>query len=187
VFLQNPKTIQVAKKFSFCYGSGYFINVHRPQQQAPFRDSLVRVWVLCYDRRSIANLSWNKAPMWGYGQIFITVRQLWVRWYGAPCLTRWRVCCLRLLLAIASLVILGSETHGTRNHILVPQILPLAGLRWRYSTPPPDMVTSPRQLNLVLSLVPYQSISMINFNIILLPTPSSPISLLFDNLLTNSI
>jgi hypothetical protein len=42
-------------------------------------------------------------------------------------------------------VILGSESRGTRDHILLPQIqdfpfrhlLRLAGLRWRYSTPPP--------------------------------------------------
>jgi hypothetical protein len=50
----------------------------------------------------------------------------------------------KLLLAIASTVILGSESGGTRYHILLFQIrdLPfrrlirLAGLRWWYSTPP---------------------------------------------------
>jgi hypothetical protein len=60
-------------------------------------------------------------------------------------LTRGRVCCLRLLLALASAVILGSESHGTRDRILLFQIrdfpfrclLRLTGLRWRYSTPPP--------------------------------------------------
>jgi hypothetical protein len=60
-------------------------------------------------------------------------------------LTRGRVCRLQLLLALAIAFILGSESRGTRNHILLSQIrdlpfcrlLLLAGLRWRYSTPPP--------------------------------------------------
>jgi hypothetical protein len=55
------------------------------------------------------------------------------------------VCCLQLLLALASAVILGSESGGTRDHILLSEIrdfllrhLPrLAGLRWKYLTPPP--------------------------------------------------
>jgi hypothetical protein len=63
-----------------------------------------------------------------------------------PSLTRGRVCRLQLLLlALASAVILGPETRGTRDHILLSQIrdfhfrrlLRLAGLQWRYSTPPP--------------------------------------------------
>jgi hypothetical protein len=86
-----------------------------------------------------------KHPSGAYHQIFITVRQLWVCWCGALSMTRGRVCRLQLLLALASEVILGSESHGTRDHILLSQIrdfplrrlLRLAGLRWRYSTPPP--------------------------------------------------
>jgi hypothetical protein len=50
-----------------------------------------------------------------------------------------------LLLVLVSAFILGSESRGTRGHILLSQIrdfpfyrlLRLAGLRWRYSTPPP--------------------------------------------------
>jgi hypothetical protein len=53
-----------------------------------------------------------------------------------------------MLLALASVVFLGSETLWTRNHILQSQIwdfpfrrlLRLAGSRWRYSTPPPHRV-----------------------------------------------
>jgi hypothetical protein len=49
-----------------------------------------------------------------------------------------------MLLALASVVFLGSESLSTRNHILLSQIwdfpfrrlLRLAGPRWRYSTPP---------------------------------------------------
>jgi hypothetical protein len=82
-----------------------------------------------------------KHPSGAYDQIFITVRQLQVCWCGALSLTRGRVCRLQLLLVLASAVILRSESHGTRDHILLPQIrdfvflrlLRLAGLRWRYS------------------------------------------------------
>jgi hypothetical protein len=38
---------------------------------------------------------------------------------------RGRVCRLQLLLALASAAILGSESRGTRDHILLPQILNL--------------------------------------------------------------
>jgi hypothetical protein len=69
-----------------------------------------------------ASLSWNKAPIWGYDQIFITVRQLHVCWCGVFCLSRGRVCRLQLLLALASAVILGSESRLTRDHILLSQI-----------------------------------------------------------------
>jgi hypothetical protein len=71
-----------------------------------------------------------------------------VCWCWVLSLTRGRVCRLQLLLALASSVIFGSESRGTRDHILLPQIrqirnfplrllLRLAGLRWRYSNPPP--------------------------------------------------
>jgi hypothetical protein len=63
-----------------------------------------------------ASLSWYKAPIWAYDQIFIAVwntkyvGQLRVCWYGALSLTRGGVCRLQLLLALASAVILGSES-----------------------------------------------------------------------------
>jgi hypothetical protein len=86
-----------------------------------------------------------KHPSGAYNQIFITVRQLQVCWCGGLFLTRGRVCRLQLLLALANAVILRSEYRGTRDHILLSQIqdfpfrhlLRFAGLRWRYSTPPP--------------------------------------------------
>jgi hypothetical protein len=86
-----------------------------------------------------------KHACWTYDQIFITVRQFRVFIFVALSLTRGRVCCLQLLLALASAVILGSESRGTRDHILFSQIrdfpfrcfLRLASLRRRYSTPPP--------------------------------------------------
>jgi hypothetical protein len=97
-----------------------------------------------------------KHPSGAYDQIFSTVRQLQVCWCGgALSLTRGRVCRIRLLLGLASAVILGSEFRGIRGHILLSQIrdLPfrrilwLAGLRWWSSTPPPSWITNYSRLN----------------------------------------
>jgi hypothetical protein len=85
-----------------------------------------------------------KHPPGAYDQILITLRQLRVCWCGAFCLTRGRICRLQLLRALASAVIIGSESRRTRGHILLSQIrdfpfrrlLRLAGSRWRYSVIP---------------------------------------------------
>jgi hypothetical protein len=90
-----------------------------------------------------------KHPSGAYDQIYNTVRQLWDCWCGMLSLTRGRVCRLQLLLVHASAVLLGSESRITRDLILLSQIrdfpfrhlLRLAGLRWRYSTPPPHEIT----------------------------------------------
>jgi hypothetical protein len=63
-----------------------------------------------------------KHPSGAYDQIFVSVRQLRVCWCGALSLTRGRVCRLQLLLVLASAVILGSESRGTRDHILLSLI-----------------------------------------------------------------
>jgi hypothetical protein len=84
-----------------------------------------------------------KHPSGAYDQILTTVRQLRVCWCGTFSLTRGRVCGFQLLLVLASAVIFRSESRGTRDHIILPQIrdflfhrfLRLAGLQWRYSTP----------------------------------------------------
>jgi hypothetical protein len=60
-----------------------------------------------------------KHPSVAYGQIFITFRELRIWWRGALSLTRGWLCCLQLLLILASAVILGSESRGTRHHILL--------------------------------------------------------------------
>jgi hypothetical protein len=65
--------------------------------------------------------------------------------YITSSLTTGWVCHFQLLLALTSTFILESESRGTRGRILLSQIrdltfcrlLRLAGLRWRYSTPPP--------------------------------------------------
>jgi hypothetical protein len=76
--------------------------------------------------------SWCRAPSGAHGQIFITVWQLRSWFHGAPSL-------MRVLLALASVVFLVSESLGTRDHILLSQIwdfpfcrlLRLARSRWR--------------------------------------------------------
>jgi hypothetical protein len=86
-----------------------------------------------------------KHPFGAYDQILIIVWQLRVCWFGAPSLTRGRVCRLQLQQTLASAVIFGSESRRTRGHILLSHIwdfpfrrlLRLAGSQWRYSTPPP--------------------------------------------------
>jgi hypothetical protein len=56
-----------------------------------------------------------KHPSGAYVQIFIIVWQLRVFWFGAPYLTRGRVCRLQLQLVLASAVIFGSESRRTRG------------------------------------------------------------------------
>jgi hypothetical protein len=58
-----------------------------------------------------------KHPSGAYDQIFITVTQLRVCWWGGRSLCR-----LQLPLALASAVILGPEFRGTRDYILLSQI-----------------------------------------------------------------
>jgi hypothetical protein len=94
-------------------------------------------------------------PSGAYDQIFIIVILLRVCWCRTLSLTSGRVWCLRLLLVLASAVIFGSESRGTRDHILLSQIsdfhfcslLRLAGRRWRYSTPPPHGRSSAMYVN----------------------------------------
>jgi hypothetical protein len=92
-----------------------------------------------------ASLAWNKAPVWGLRPDFFTISPLRVRWCWALSLTRGWVCRLQLLLVLVNAVSFRSDSHGTRDHILLSQIrdfhfrrlLRLARLRWRCSTPPP--------------------------------------------------
>jgi hypothetical protein len=64
--------------------------------------------------------SWCRTLSGAHDKIFITVWQLRSCFCGAPSLTRGRVCLLYMLLALA--VFLGSESLGTRDHILLSQI-----------------------------------------------------------------
>jgi hypothetical protein len=102
------------------------------------------------DGQSVS-MSWCRAQSGAHDQIFITVWQLRSCFCGAPSLTRGRVCLLYMLLGLPNAVFLGSESLGTRDHILLSQIwdfpfrrlLRLAGSRWRYSTPSPHGLLTP--------------------------------------------
>jgi hypothetical protein len=72
------------------------------------------------DGRSISK-SWCRAPSGAHDHIFIIVWQLRPCFCGAPSLTRGRVCLLYMLLVFASAVFLGSESLGSRYHILLSQ------------------------------------------------------------------
>jgi hypothetical protein len=96
-----------------------------------------------------ANTSWCEVPVWGPRPDFYYYHTLRVCWCGVPSLTRGRVCHLQLLLALANVVILGSESHRT-HHILLFQILDFPNLEggpgpciyspWEQGSPvmPPD-------------------------------------------------
>jgi hypothetical protein len=112
---------------------------------------------------------WNEAPIWSLRPDFYYCQQLRVCWCGTLSLTRWRVCRLQLLLGLASAVILWSESRGTRDHILLsqirdfpfPRLLLLAGLRWRYSTPPPrGILSADSKVKVTLRLTVSQSVSL---------------------------
>jgi hypothetical protein len=63
-----------------------------------------------------------KHPSGAQEQAFITVKYLQVCWCAAPSLTRARVCRLQSVLVLASAVILGSESRGTHDQILLSHI-----------------------------------------------------------------
>jgi hypothetical protein len=67
-------------------------------------------------------LSWYQAPISGPRPDYFYRQTLRFCCCGSPSLTRGWVCRLQLLLALASEVILGSESPGTHDLILLPQI-----------------------------------------------------------------
>jgi hypothetical protein len=99
---------------------------------------------LLYDWRFTANQFFlAPSPLRLTAGLFSQMNTCVHRPYITSSLRRGWVCHLQLLLALASAFILGSESRGSRENILLPQIrdfppcllLRLAGLRWRYSTP----------------------------------------------------
>jgi hypothetical protein len=87
--------------------------------------------------RSVGQSALAPRPRLGpQDQIFIsqTVAGL-LKW--APSLTKGRVCRLQLLLSLANAVILGSESHGPHDHILLAQIRDSPNLVGQVPPPPP--------------------------------------------------
>jgi hypothetical protein len=76
---------------------------------------------LCYGRRSVGQSVWVSSPHLGPKTRFLMSGSCGFVDVGRP-LTRGKVCRLQLLLVLASAVILGSESRGTRNRILQSQI-----------------------------------------------------------------
>jgi hypothetical protein len=78
---------------------------------------------LCYDLRSVGQSvlvsGTHRKPMI---RSSLLSREIQICWYGAPYLTRGRVCTLQLLLSLAKAIILGSGSRRTHDHILLPQI-----------------------------------------------------------------
>jgi hypothetical protein len=77
---------------------------------------------LCYDRRPVGQSVLPPSRIWGSRPDFCYCQTFSDSWCGALSLTIRRVYRLQLLLALASPVILGSESRGTRDHISLSQI-----------------------------------------------------------------
>jgi hypothetical protein len=75
----------------------------------------------------LTSLSWNKAPIWGLRPDFYYC-QLWVCSCGALSLTRGQVWRFQLQLVLVSEVFLGSGSSGTRDHILLSQLVVITPL-----------------------------------------------------------
>jgi hypothetical protein len=63
-----------------------------------------------------------KHPSGAHDHIFITARNLWVCWCRSTSLTWGWVSRVQLLMVLASAAILGSESRGTHDHILLSRI-----------------------------------------------------------------
>jgi hypothetical protein len=87
-----------------------------------------------------------------YDLIFNLVRQLRICWGGALSLTRERVCRFQLLLVLASVVILESESRGTSDHILLFQIREFSSPRIRRAA---MEIFDPSFMNILLPLDTY--------------------------------
>jgi hypothetical protein len=113
----------------------------------------VNKFKLSYDRRSVGQSVLVSSHHLGPGTNFPFFTQKFETFavfflYGEPSLTRGRVCNLsiQLVLVLASAVTLPSKSRRALDHISLSHLRPgsnfcrllrLAGLRWRYSSPPP--------------------------------------------------
>jgi hypothetical protein len=91
-----------------------------------------------------ASLSWKKAPIWGLRSDFYYCQTVAGLLMWSALSDERTGLSFTIASCIASAVIYGFESRGTRDHILLSQIrdipfrrlLRLAGLRWRYSNSP---------------------------------------------------
>jgi hypothetical protein len=91
-----------------------------PPRRTEFYQWLGQVKVILCDGQSVSlGVEPHLGPMTRYLLQFDSYGLVCI-W--SPFLTRGRICVLYMLLALASAVILGSESRGTRDHILLSQI-----------------------------------------------------------------
>jgi hypothetical protein len=93
-----------------------------PTADSDLRVTKVRVKVMLRRKITRSFCVGVRHPSGAQDQKFVTVRLLLVSWCGASSLTRGRVCRLQLLLDFASAAILGAESRGNHDHILLSQI-----------------------------------------------------------------
>jgi hypothetical protein len=137
--------LRLKTKFVFLWGSCGFVHVGCPLWREDGSVVYNCYWFLpaqSFTGPSLVGLvTICRAPSATHDQIFITIWQLWSCFCAAPSLTRGQLRLFYMLLTLASVVFLVSESLGTRDHILPSQIsdfpfrrlLRLAGSRWRYS------------------------------------------------------
>jgi hypothetical protein len=87
---------------------------------------------LCYDRRSVGQCVLVSSPIWGPTSDFCYFRTFadFLLWGS---ISEERTGRLQILVVLASLVILGSESCGTHDHILLSQILDSPNLEGQVS------------------------------------------------------
>jgi hypothetical protein len=130
--LSNPSPLGLATIF-YCLSSetSHFVAFYnsrghgggiRPRLHRGSLKSQIKIKIML--RRTVSRpvCLGTKPPFGAYDQILIIVWQLRVGWFGAPSLTRERVCRLQLLLVLASTIIFGSDSRRTRGHISLSRL-----------------------------------------------------------------
>jgi hypothetical protein len=108
-----------------------------------------------------ASLSWNQATIWE--QRILSWGHLRIFWYGMPCLTIGQVCNLLIQSVTGSWQRCHSRVQVVQNlepYLSVQfeagfplcRLFRLAGLRWKYSNPPPNGASRPTLIYVRVSL-----------------------------------
>jgi hypothetical protein len=130
-FLWVPELFQLASTAVFCQFSRNHYLLKKTHSRLNFyssQEGCLFTSNLCQSQSRPVRLA-DRHPSGTRDQFFFLLKiflgQLRVCYFVAPSLMRGRVCNLLLLLVFASAVPLGSESHGTQDHILLSQFLRL--------------------------------------------------------------